>query len=77
MYYSGCAAKLGLSSLKQEQKVAVMQFLSKKYVFVMLPDVTVSSSFSHAEHIHSHVYYCYTIKHHICNVASVTRASIA
>ena len=31
------AAKLGLSSLKQEQKDAVMQFLSKKDIFVVLP----------------------------------------
>ena len=34
---SGCAAKLSLSSLKQKQKEAVLQSLSKKDVFVMLP----------------------------------------
>ena len=34
---SGYAAKLGLSSPKQEQKEAVMQFLSKKDIFVFLP----------------------------------------
>ena len=33
---SGYAAKLSLSSLKQKQKEAVMQFLSKKDVFVLL-----------------------------------------
>ena len=34
---SGYAAKLGLSSLKQEQKEAVLHFLSKKDIFVLLP----------------------------------------
>ena len=34
---SGCTAKLGLSSLKQEQKEAVIQFLSKRDVFVVMP----------------------------------------
>ena len=34
---SGCTAKLGLSSLKQEQKEAVMKFLSKRDILSCYP----------------------------------------